>query len=177
MRLALGNSLACEPKSSLPLVKLAVLQVATSDVDDENVSVVLAVTDADTRTALLDGISQATGAKVNGTVALTVTNQDTLGSNSARTGTKTFNVFQYNGANQAFYFLSPATSDISIGSDPSNYFAVDLTVATFLDSGGSDANLDAAGSGEIYNFSAVLSIPGFEDSDAVAQNNISIDAA
>jgi|TARA_R100000149_G_scaffold66371_1_gene44838 hypothetical protein len=176
MRLALGNSLACEPKSSLPLVKLAVLQVATSDVDDENVSVVLAVTDADTRTALLDGISQATGAKVNGTVALTVTNQDTLGSNSARTGTKTFNVFQYNGANQAFYFLATAASNITISS-ADDYNTVDLTDATFLDSGGSDANLDAAGSGEIYNFSAVLSIPGFEDSDAVAQNNISIDAA
>ena len=177
MRLALGNSLACEPKSSLPLVKLAVLQVATSDVDDENVSVVLAVTDADTRTALLDGISQATGAKVNGTVALTVENHDTLGSNSHRIGTKTFNIFQYTSSGQVFYFLSTATSDITIGGDPDNYEAVDLTVATFLDSGGSDANLDAAGTGEIYDFDAVLSIPGFEDSDVVVQNNISIDAA
>jgi len=177
MKLALGNSLACEPKTPLALVKLVLGAVATSDTDDENVAVVIATTDADTRTALLDGISQATGAKVNGTVALTVTNQDTLGSNSARTGTKTFNVFQYNGANQSFYFLSTATSDITIGGDPDNYEAVDLTASDFLDSGGSDANLDAAGTGEIYNFSAVLSIPGFEDSDAVVQNNISIDAA
>ena len=162
---------------TLSSVKLLINAATVLDTDDENVSVQLAITDSATQRALLNGITQSTGAKVNGTVALTVTNQDTLGSNSARTGTKTFNVFQYTSGSEVFYFLSPATSDISIGSDPSNYFAVDLTVATFLDSGGSDANLDAAGSGEIYNFSAVLSIPGFEDSDAVAQNNISIDAA
>jgi hypothetical protein len=172
----LGLGTGIQYPSSLSLVKLVVAQVATADVDDENVSVVIAVTDADTRTALLDGISQATGAKVNGTVALTVTNQDTLGSNSARTGTKTFNVFQYNGANQAFYFLATAASNITISS-ADDYNTVDLTDATFLDSGGSDANLDAAGTGEIYDFDAVLSIPGFEDSDVVVQDNISIDAA
>lgn len=172
----LGLGTGIQYPSSLSLVKLVLGAVATSDVDDENVAVIIATTDADTSTALLDGISQATGAKVNGTVALTVTNQDTLGSNSARTGTKTFNVFQYSGANQTFYFLATAASDITISS-ADDYNTVDLTASDFLDSGGSDANLDAAGTGEIYNFSAVLSIPGFEDADAVVQNNISIDAA
>mgnify|MGYP003129404474 FL=1 len=162
---------------TLSSVKLLINVTTVLDTDDENVSVQFAITDSATQNALLNGITQSTGAKVNGTVALTVTNQDTLGSNSARTGTKTFNIFQYTSGSEIFYFLSPATSDISIGSDVNNYFAVDLTVATFLDSGGSDANLDAAGSGEIYNFSAVLSIPGFEDSDAAVVNNISIDAA
>ena len=172
----LGLGTGIQYPSSLSLVKLVVAQVATADVDDENVSVVIAITDADTRTALLDGITQATGAKVNGTVALTVENHDTLGSNSHRIGTKTFNVFQYNGANQSFYFLATATSNITISS-ADDYNTVDLTDATFLDSGGSDANLDAAGTGEIYDFDAVLSIPGFEDSDVVVQDNISIDAA
>ena len=172
----LGLGTGIQYPSSLSLIPLVLAEVAIVDTDDENVAVVIKVTDIETKTALLDGITQSTGAKVNGTVALTVTNQDTLGSNSARTGTKTFNVFQYNGANQAFYFLATAASNITISS-ADDYNTVDLTDATFLDSGGSDANLDAAGSGEIYNFSAVLSIPGFEDSDAVAQNNISIDAA
>ena len=61
----LGLGTGIQYPSSLSLVKLVVAQVATADVDDENVSVVIAITDADTRTALLDGISQATGAKVN----------------------------------------------------------------------------------------------------------------
>lgn len=172
----LGLGAGIQYPSSLSLVKLAVSQVATTDIDDENVSVVIAITDAATRAALLDGITQDDGAKVNGTVALTVENHDTLGSNSHRIGTKTFNVFQFNGANQAFYFLATATSDITISSG-NDYNTVDLTDATFLDSGGSDANLDAAGAGEVYDFDAVLSIPGFEDSDVVVQNNISIDAA
>tara|TARA_R100000084_G_C4550694_1_gene99909 strand:- start:20 stop:541 length:522 start_codon:yes stop_codon:yes gene_type:complete len=161
---------------TLSSVKLLINATTVLDTDDENVSVQFAITDSATQNALLNGITQSTGAKVNGTVALTVTNQDTLGSNSARTGTKTFNVFQYNGANQAFYFLATAASNITISS-ADDYNTVDLTDATFLDSGGSDANLDAAGTGEIYDFDAVLSIPGFEDSDVVVQDNISIDAA
>ena len=172
----LGLGAGIQYPSSLSLVKLVLGAVATTDVDDENVAVIIAVTDAATRAALLDGITQDDGAKVNGTAALTVENHDTLGSNSHRIGTKTFNVFQYDGANQTFYFLATATSDITISS-VNDYNTVDLTDATFLDSGGSDANLDAAGTGEIYDFDVVLSIPGFNDSDVVVQNNISIDAA
>ena len=78
MKLALGNSLACEPKTPLALIQLALAEVAIVDTDDENVAVVIKVTDIDTKTALLDGITQSTGAKVNGTATLTVENHDTL---------------------------------------------------------------------------------------------------
>ena len=159
------------------LVKLSLAEISIVDTDDENVAVVIKVTNIDTKTALVDGITQSTGAKVNGTATLTVENHDTLGSNSHRIGTKTFNIFQYTGSGQVFYFLSTAASDITIGGDPANYEAVDLTVATFLDSGGSDANLDAAGTGEIYDFDVFISIPGFEDSNVVVIDNVSIDAA
>jgi hypothetical protein len=176
VKLALGNSLACEPKTPLALIQLALAEVAIVDTDDENVAVVIVVNDTDTKTALVDGITQSTGAKVNGTATLTVENHDTHGSNTHRIGTKTFNIFQYNGANQVFYFLSTATSDITISS-ADDYEAVDLTVSTFLDSGGSDANLDAGGSGEVYDFDVFISIPGFEDSNVVVIDNVSIDAA
>ena len=173
----LGLGTGIQYPSSLSLIPLVLAEVAIVDTDDENVAVVIKVTDIETKTALLDGITQSTGAKVNGTATLTVENHDTLGSNSHRIGTKTFNIFQYTSSGQVFYFLSTATSDITIGGDPDNYEAVDLTVATFLDSGGSDANLDAAGTGEVYDFDVFISIPGFEDSNVVVQNNISIDAA
>lgn len=156
--------------------QLVLYSTATTDVDDENVSVVFAVLSSDTAAALLSGITQGTGNKVNGTVELTVNNHDTLGSDVARAGTKIFNVFQFIGNNQAFYFLSTSTSNITI-SAASDYQVVDLTDATFLNSEGSDANLDAAGSGEVYDFQVILSIPGFEDSEAVVTNAISIDAA
>ena len=156
--------------------KLSVNTVTVIDTDDENVAVLLTITNAMTRDALLDGVTQATGAKVNGTVTLTVENHDTLGSNSHRIGTKTFNVFQYDSSSVVFYFLSAATSDITI-SGASDYEEVDLTVATFLDSGGSDANLDAAGAGEVYDFDVILSITGFDDSDVTVRDSQSIDAA
>mgnify|MGYP001472308430 FL=1 len=173
----LGLGTGIQYPSSLSLIPLVLAEVAIVDTDDENVAVVIKVTDIETKTALLDGITQSTGAKVNGTATLTVENHDTLGSNSHRIGTKTFNIFQYTSSGQVFYFLSTATSDITIGGDPDNYEAVDLTVATFLDSGGSDANLDAAGTGEIYDFDVFISISGFEDSNVVVIDNVSIDAA
>ena len=174
----LGLGTGIQYPSSLSLIPLVLAEVAIVDTDDENVAVVIAVTNIDTKTALLDGITQSTGAKVNGTATLTVENHDTTtGNNVHRIGTKTFNIFQYTGSGQVFYFLSTATSDITIGGDPDNYEEVDLTVATFLDSGGSDANLDAAGTGEVYDFDVFISIPGFEDSNVVVINNVSIDAA
>ncbi len=169
----LGLGTGIQYPSSLSLVKLAVAALTTTDVDDENVMVAFTVTDSDTAAALVDGITQATGAKVNGTFELTVTN---VTADPDLVGTDTFNVFQYNVASTAIYFLSLATSNITISSGE-DYQAVDLTAATFLNSGGSDAGLDASGSGEIYNFSGVLSIPGFESSAEVSTNNISIDAA
>jgi hypothetical protein len=142
--------------------------------DDENVLVLFATNDAATRAALLDGITQGTGKKVNGTFDLTVTN---VTADPDKVGTKTFNVFQYLGSSEALYFLAPDSSDITIN-NADDYEKVDLTVATFLDSEGSDAELDASGSGEIYTFTGALNITGFDSStDAGVSANISIDAA
>ena len=142
--------------------------------DDENVMVLFSTFDAVTKAALLDGITQGNGKKVNGTFDLTVTN---VTADPDKVGTKRFNVFQYLGANDQVYFLAPDTSDITISS-ADDYKKVDLTVATFLDSGGSDAELDASGSGEIYNFTGTLNITGFDSStDAGVLSNLSIDAA
>jgi hypothetical protein len=169
--LGLGTNITYQsPKSA---IKLALSSLTTTDTDDENVMVAFVVSDADTQAALVDGITQQTGAKVNGTFTLTVTN---VTADPDLVGTDTFNVFQYNAASTAIYFISLATSNITVSSS-ADYQAVDLTAATFLNSGGSDAGLDASGAGEIYNFEGFLSIPGFDSSDSVSTNNISIDAA
>ena len=169
--LGLGTNILYQSPQSA--IKLIVAALTTTDTDDENVMVAFTVTDADTQAALLNGISQATGAKVNGTFTLTVTN---VTADPDLVGTDTFNVFQFNSASTAVYFMSLATSNITV-STGADYQAVDLTAATFLNSGGSDAGLDASGPGEIYNFEGFLSIPGFESSVSVSTNNISIDAA
>ena len=143
-------------------------------IDDENVMVLFSTNDAATRAALLDGITKGPGKKVNGTFDLTVTN---VTADPDKVGTKTFNVFQYLGVSEQFYFLAPDSSDITI-STADDYKKVDLTVATFLDSEGSDAELDASGSGEIYTFTGALNITGFDSStDAGVSANMSIDAA
>ena len=143
-------------------------------IDDENVMVLFSTNDAATRAALLDGITKGPGKKVNGTFDLTVTN---VTADPDKVGTKTFNVFQYLGVSEQFYFLAPDSSDITISS-ADDYRKVDLTVNTFLDSGGSDAELDASGSGEIYTFTGSLNITGFDSStDAGVSANMSIDAA
>ena len=111
---------------------------------------------------------------MNGTFDLTVTN---VTADPDKVGTKTFNVFQYVGSSEQLYFLAPDSSNITISS-ADDYRKVDLTVNTFLDSGGSDAELDASGSGEIYNFTGALNITGFDSStDAGVSANVSIDAA
>tara|TARA_R100001510_G_C7656338_1_gene216238 strand:+ start:6872 stop:7417 length:546 start_codon:yes stop_codon:yes gene_type:complete len=145
-----------------------------NETDDENVMVLFRTTDTATKAALLDGITQGTGKKVNGTFDLTVTN---VTADPDKVGTKTFNIFQYLASSEEIYFLAPDTSNITISSG-NDYQKVDLTVATFLDSGGSDAELDASGSGEIYNFTGVLNITGFDSStNAGTSDNLSIDAA
>jgi hypothetical protein len=169
----LGLGLSVTHQSPQSAIKLILNGLTTTDTDDENVMVAFTVTDSDTQAALVDGITQATGAKVNGTFTLTVTN---VTADPDRVGTDTFNVFQYNGASTSVFFMSLATSNITVSSGD-DYQAIDLTAATFLDSGGSDAGLDASGAGEIYNFEGFLSIPGFESSASVSTNNISIDAA
>ena len=169
--LGLGTNITYQSPQSA--IKLVLGSLTTTDADDENVMVAFVVSDADTQAALLNGITQATGAKVNGTFTLTVTN---VTADPDLVGTDTFNVFQYNAASTAIYFMSLATSNISV-STGADYQAIDLTAATFLNSGGTDAGLDASGAGEIYNFEGFLSIPGFESSDSVSTNNISIDAA
>ena len=169
--LGLGTNITYQSPQSA--IKLVLGSLTTTDADDENVMVAFVVSDADTQAALLNGITQATGAKVNGTFTLTVTN---VTADPDLVGTDTFNVFQYNAASTAIYFMSLATSNITVSSG-ADYQAIDLTAATFLNSGGTDAGLDASGAGEIYNFEGFLSIPGFESSDSVSTNNISIDAA
>jgi len=169
--LGLGADIVYQSPQSA--IKLVLGGLTTTDTDDENVMVAFTATDADTQAALLNGVTQASGAKVNGTFELTVTN---VTADPDLVGTDTFNVFQYHIASTAIYFISLAASNITISS-ADDYEAVDLTAATFLNSGGSDAGLDASGSGEIYNFSGFLSIPGFESSVEVSTNNISIDAA
>jgi hypothetical protein len=169
--LGLGTDIVYQSPQSA--IKLIVAALTTTDTDDENVMVAFTVTDADTQAALVAGVTQATGAKVNGTFELTVTNTT---ADPDLEGTDTFNVFQYSSASTAIYFISLAASNITISSGD-DYQAVDLTVSTFLNSGGSDAGLDASGAGEIYNFKGVLSIPGFDSAALVSTNNISIDAA
>jgi len=68
----LGLGAGIQYPSSLSLVKLAIQDLVTTDIDDENVMVTFTSSNAATRNALLSGITQATGAKVNGTFELTV---------------------------------------------------------------------------------------------------------
>ena len=58
----LGLGAGIQYPSSLSLVKLAIQDLATTDIDDENVMVTFTSSDAATRDALLSGITQATGA-------------------------------------------------------------------------------------------------------------------
>jgi hypothetical protein len=169
--LGLGTGIIHQSPQSA--IKLILSGLTTQDNDDENVMVAFTLSDSATQSALVDGITQQTGAKVNGTFTLTVTN---VTADPDLVGTDTFNVFQYNAVSTAIFFISLATSNITVSSSD-DYRAVDLTAATFLNSGGSDAGLDASGAGEIYNFEGFLSIPGFDSSDSISTNNISIDAA
>ena len=150
------------------VIQLDVHSITSVDVDDEDVGITIITHDAATKAALLSGITNSTGAKVNGTATLTVTNTT---SDPDAVAVDTFNVFKYLEGADHLYFLSLETSDItSPGS--ADYRGVDLT-----DSGFVGDSLDASGSGDIYNFSLVLSVPGYLDSDADTLTNISIDAA
>lgn len=154
------------------LVKLSIFSVIVLADDDENVVVKLHINDAATKAALLAGITQGTGNKVNGTCILTVDN-DTDPSDE-KTAVDTFNIFQYDSTTldaESNYFLSLATSNITISSGD-DYKAVDLTAGTFVGD-----SLDASGAGDTYDFNCIISIAGFENSDITARNNVSIDAA
>ena len=169
--LGLGSSLFTESVVG-GLSALGIVGITIFDIDDENVAVYILATDATTVAALYNGITPGIGNKVNGTATLTVTNTT---ADPDKVGTDTFNIFQFQDGNQNLFFLSLATSDITI-SVAQDFLAVDLTAATFLDSGGSDAELDASGSGEEYNFSLVVNIDGFIESNTATQTGISIDA-
>ena len=73
------------------LVKLSIYSVIVLADDDENVAVKLYISDAATKAALLAGITQGIGNKVNGTCILTVLN-DTDPSD-VKTAVDTFNIF------------------------------------------------------------------------------------
>ena len=153
-------------------IKLLIYSVVVASDDDENVVVKLFIDDVETRAALLDGITQGTGNKVNGTCILTVEN-DTDPSD-VKTAVDTFNIFQYDSTTltaEKDYFLSLASSNITISSGD-DYKVVDLTAGTFVGD-----SLDASGAGDTYDFDCAISITGFDDSDRRARNNISIDAA
>ena len=154
------------------LVKLSIFAVTVLADDDENMAVKLGITDAATKAALLAGITQGTGNKVNGTCTLTVEND--TDPNDVKTAVDTFNIFQYDSTTldaETHYFLSLATSNITISSGD-DYKVVDVTAGTFVGD-----SLDASGAGDTYDFNCIISIDGFENSDITARNNISIDAA
>ena len=163
--LGLGTSLYTSSFAGfVTLPQAAILGVAITDVDDETILYQMLIGDS----------------AMNGTVELTVTNTT---ADPDKTGVRTFNIFQYQNGSTLFYFLSGATSNITV-SDTSlggDYYAVDLTTDgtgsdAFLTAGGDNADLDASGAGEAYSFSAVLKIDGFQDSSALASST-SIDAA
>lgn len=160
---------AVTPSVLVPLVINSAL--FTFDNNDESLQIVIQYTDSATQNAIADGQGISQFARLNGTVTLTLTN---VTADPDIVGTKTFNVFRTTtGFNTSAYVSVNTGSSISGISEA--FF--DLTGSNFLDSGGSAANLDASGAGEIYSFSAVLSIDGFADSNAAVATNISIDAA
>ena len=168
----LGLGSGIQYPSGVSAIKLSLYSVIVLADDDENVMVQFVVNDADTKAALLSGITQATGAKVNGTCLCTVSNR--TNTSDIKTASDTFNIFQYESGgltDEVYYFLSLATSNITISSD-ADYKAVDFTAGTFIGD-----SIDASGAGDVYNISCVISIPGFDDSDSKARNNVSIDAA
>ena len=159
---------AVAPSGLVSLVVDASLFVAENS--DESVAIVLSYTDTATQNAIADGTTGTSQFdRLNGTLTLTVTN---VTADPDIVGTKTFNLFRASSVSNAGAYVS--TSE-SISGISEAFF--DLTGSNFLDSGGSAANLDASGAGEIYSFSAVLSIDGFADSNASVRTNISIDAA
>tara|TARA_R110002020_G_scaffold121752_2_gene276723 strand:- start:1168 stop:1677 length:510 start_codon:yes stop_codon:yes gene_type:complete len=159
---------AVAPSGLVPLVVDASLFVAENN--DESVAIVLTYSDSATINATTDGTTGTSQFdRLNGTLKLTVTN---VTADPDIVGSKTFNLFRASSVSDASAYVSTGESMSSI---TEAFF--DLTGSNFLDSGGSAANLDASGAGEIYSFSAVLSIDGFEDSNASVRTNISIDAA
>ena len=178
--LGLGTSLYTQSFVEGIRPQAAIFAVAITDADDETTLYQMVINDSASVAAIIDGKTLGTGNLMNGTVELTVTNTT---ADPDKTGVRTFNIFQFNNGSTIFYFLSGATSNITV-SDAAlggEYYAVDLTTDgtdsdAFLTAGGANANLDASGAGEEYSFSAVLKIDGFQDSSALVSAT-SIDAA
>jgi hypothetical protein len=169
--LGLGINIAANSVTQGATQLVLYSQIFVYDLDDENVAVLPAASGSDTLNALYSGVTQGVGKKLNGTFELTVTNVT-----RTKTGTKRFNVFQYSASGTSLFFLSTSASDITISTND-DFYAVDLTLSTFQDSGGSDADLDAGGPLEQFSFSGVLSIDGCVDSNTASSNTITIDAA
>ena len=169
-----GMASGTAPMSSPTPLVFVLLTI--NDLNDESIFVLLGSLDDATRTAMVNGKTQGTGNRMNGTVTLTVTNTT---EDPDKVGVKTFNIFQYVGTTTVFYFLSDETEDITI-SDASaggDFYQVDLTADDFLDSGGSAAGLGVTGSSAEFNFSAVINIPGDFLDETITASAISIDAA
>lgn len=178
--LGLGTSLYTQSFVEGIRPQAAILGVTIGDVDDETILYQMLINDSATVAAIIDGKTLGTGNLMNGTVELTVTNTT---ADPDKTGVRTFNIFQYQNGSALFYFLSGATSNITVSNTElgGDYYAIDLTTDgtgsdAFLTAGGDNADLDASGDAEAYSFSAVLKIDGFQDSSALASST-SIDAA
>ena len=128
--------------------------------------------------AMLNGITQSAGAKVNGTCTVKLANFTEYGLTESDKGVDTFNIFQINPALSTVFFLSLATSDITISS-LDDYYAVNLTVNTWLDPAGADAELDSTDAAALYYFHEMYidSIIGAVASNEVNATLISVDAA
>ena len=175
--LGLGSSLFTESVVGGD-IKAILANVAISHSDDENVRILLTVTNVNTQNALLSGITSSSGAKVNGTCTVELANVTEYGSSASDIGVDTFNIFQLLEANSTFYFLSLAASDITINS-VDDYEQVDLTAITWLDPSGADAELGVTGSAAIFIFHNMeLNLgSGFLKSDTIDASPLPIDNA
>ena len=145
--------------------------------DDENVRIVLTITDVPTQNALLSGITHAAGAKVNGTCTLKLLNATEYGFEPADAGIDTFNMFQVFSFSSQYFFLSLDTSNITISSG-NEYDAVNFTVGTWLDPEGADAALDVTGSAAVfYAHEAFIELDGYEASNEINAVAVPIDDA
>lgn len=180
--LGLGTSITSTSGCLFEYGPSAIISAAVVlDLNDESVLYQFAAFDATTNDAIMAGKTLGTGNLMNGTVELTVTNTT---ADPPKTGVRTFNIFQYVDGNTWFFFLSGATSNITISDNGlgGDYYAVDLTIDgtgsdAFLTTEGANAELDASADVEQYTFSAVLILDGFLNSTALVTDGLTIDPA
>ena len=180
--LGLGTSITSTSGSLFGGLPLAIINAAVVvDMNDETILYQFLSTSAESNAAIIAGKTLGAGNLMNGTVELTVTNET---ADPPKTGVRTFNIFQLVTGNTNFFFLSGATSNITISDtgEGGDYYEVDITTDgtgsdAFLTAGGDNANLDASADVEEYTFSAVLILDGFLNSTALVSSSLTIDPA